>query len=174
MAAMKPETARPAHPDTARLAPVAILAASVGALGFAYFTEYVQGIEPCPLCLWQRVPYAVAGLLAIAALLASADRWRAVAVAASGAAFTVGMGIALYHVGVEQHWWASAACAAGSDKVPATVAELRAMLTAPPPKPCDALDWMLFGVSMATYNVAASAVLAVGAFWAAEKIRKAS
>lgn len=169
MASMKPEAARP---DLGRLAPLVILAASVGALGVAYFAEYVQGIEPCQLCLWQRVPYAVAGLLAVAALLAPTDRWRAVAVAASGAAFTVGMGIALYHVGVEQHWWASAACAAGSDKVPATVTELRAMLTAAPPKPCDALDWTLFGVSMATYNVAASAALAAGAFWAAEKIRR--
>jgi len=169
MAAMKPDIA---HPGITRLAPAAILAASVGALGFAYFAEAFQGIEPCKLCLWQRVPYALAGLLAAAALLASARRWQAAAVAACGAAFAVGFGIALYHVGVEQHWWASAACAAGSDKVPATVAELRAMLTASPPKPCDALDWTLFGISMATYNVAASAALAVGAFWAADQIRR--
>lgn len=169
MAAMKPEAARL---DLARGAPLVILAASVGALGLAYVAEGVYGIEPCQLCLWQRVPYAVAGLLAVAALLAPTRRWRAAAVAASGAAFTVGMGIALYHVGVEQHWWASAACAAGSDKVPATVTELRAMLTAAPPKPCDALDWTLFGISMATYNVAVSAALAAGSFWAAEKIRR--
>jgi disulfide bond formation protein DsbB len=170
MGAMNSEAARP---GMVHLAPLAILAASVGALGFAYVAEVAYGIEPCELCLWQRVPYAVAGLLAVAALLAPSRRWRVSALAACGAAFAAGMGIALYHVGVEQHWWASAACAAGSDKVPATVEALRAMLTAPPPKPCDALDWTLFGVSMATYNVAASAALAAGAFWAAEKIRKA-
>ncbi len=161
-----------ARPDLSRLAPLAVLAASVGALGFAYFAEGFQGIEPCKLCLWQRVPYAVAGLIAVAALLVPTRPWRALALAGCGATFAVGMGIAVYHVGVEQHWWASAACAAGSDRLPATVNELRAMLAAPPPKPCDALDWTLFGVSMATYNVFASAALAAGAFWAAERIRR--
>jgi len=63
MAAMKPEAARL---DLARWAPLVILAASVGALGLAYVAEGVYGIEPCQLCLWQRVPYAVAGLLAVA------------------------------------------------------------------------------------------------------------
>lgn len=168
---MQTPAAPPAEADLARLAPLAVLAASVGALGFAYFAEVVQGIEPCPLCLWQRVPYAVAGLAAVAALLAPRP-WRALALAAAGAAFAAGMGVAIYHVGVEQHWWASAACAAGSDTTPATVGELRRMLTQPAPKPCDAIDWTLFGVSMATYNVFASAALALAAFWAAEKIRR--
>jgi len=174
MAAMETQAAGPARRDVARLAPLLILAVSVGALGVAYFAEYGQGIEPCALCLWQRVPYAVAGLLAVAALLAPTGGWRAALIALAGVAFAAGFGVALYHVGVERHWWASAACAAGSDKVPATVDELRAMLTAAPPKPCDALDWTLFGVSMATYNVFASAALAAGALWAADKIRKAS
>ena len=168
MAAMKPEAARL---DLARWAPLVILAASVGALGLAYVAEGVYGIEPCQLCLWQRVPYAVAGLLAVAALLAPTRRWRAAAVAGSGAAFTVGMGIALYHVGVEQHWWASAVCTAGNDKAPATVEQLRAMLTAKPAKACDEKDWTLFGVSMATYNVGASVALALGCFWSAQRMR---
>ena len=52
-------------------------------------------------------------------------------------------------------------------------AELRHLLTeARPTKTCDEVDWALFGVSMATYNVATSLALAVVSFWGAEKIRR--
>ena len=36
-----------------------------------------------------------------------------------------------------------------------------------PVKACDAIDWTLFGLSMATYNVGVSLVLAIGCFRAA-------
>jgi protein dithiol:quinone oxidoreductase len=38
-------------------------------LGFGYYLQYVQGLDPCPLCLVQRgFFYAVGGVLLIAAL----------------------------------------------------------------------------------------------------------
>ena len=46
-----------------RLILLAILAASMGALGMAYVAEVVFGLEPCILCLYQRVPYAITGVL---------------------------------------------------------------------------------------------------------------
>ena len=62
---------------------------------------------------------------------------------------------------------------AAGDPEPETVEELRRLLTqARPAKACDEVDWTLFGVSMATYNVAASLALAVGSLWGAEKIRR--
>ena len=60
----------PARMDWPRLVPFAILAASIGALIIAYTAELAFGIEPCILCLYQRIPYALAGALAVAALLA--------------------------------------------------------------------------------------------------------
>ncbi len=90
------------------------------------------------------------------------------AVIGAGVAFLAGAEIAFYHVGVEQHWWRSvASCGvAASDPEPETVEELRRLLTeARTAKACDEVDWTLFGVSMATYNVAASLALAVGSFW---------
>ena len=54
--------------DWPRLIPLAILAASAGALAVAYIAEFVFGLEPCILCLYQRVPYAATGILAILAL----------------------------------------------------------------------------------------------------------
>lgn len=154
--------------------PMAILAASVGALATAYTAELAFGLEPCILCLYQRIPYAVAGVLGLLALLLPRDRYRVWAVACCGAAFVTGAGIAFYHVGVEQHWWMSAAScgAAGGGAAPKTVEDLRTLLLAKPAEACDEIDWTLFGLSMATYNVAASLTLAYGAFWGAQRMRR--
>jgi len=162
-------------PDWPRLVPLAILAASAGALGIAYTAQYAFAIEPCRLCLYQRAPYVVNGLLAILALgLPAVGRARSWAVALCAALFLAGAAIAFHHVGVEQHWWASAAsCGDGLGEVAEmTLAEMKARLLAPAEKPCDEVDWTLFGLSMATYNVAVSLALAAGAGAGALKLAR--
>ncbi len=167
-----------AHMDWPRLVPFGILAASVGALAMAYAAQYAFGLEPCILCLYQRVPYALAGVLGLGALLLPSgekgEQAWAWAVAACGAVFLTGSGIAFYHVGVEQHWWVSAAACGGpgGGDAPKTVDELRQLLAQKPPQACDQVDWTLFGLTMATYNVAASLALAAAAFWGAARIRR--
>jgi len=160
-------------PDMAVLVPFGIFAVSVAALANAYIAQYALGIEPCVLCLYQRIPYAVTGVLGIVALLMPGERERAVP--AAGVVFLAGAAIAFYHVGVEQHWWVSVvACGAlGGGQEPATVEELRQLLmNAKPTKACDEVDWTLFGVSMATYNVGLSLALAFGSMWGAGRIRR--
>lgn len=154
------------------LIPLAILGACVGALALAYLAQYVYGLEPCPLCLYQRVPYAVGGLMATAAVLSSVRGLRVAAVAIAGLAFAVGAAIAVHHVGVEQHWWASAAGCGGQLALPESPAELLAELSRPPAKACDQPAWTLFGVSMAGYNIVASGALASFAFLGAWTMRE--
>ncbi|MGH8533167.1 MAG: disulfide bond formation protein B, partial [Gammaproteobacteria bacterium] len=36
-----------------------------GSLGFGLYLEIVQGLEPCPLCMIQRLFFAAAGLLGL-------------------------------------------------------------------------------------------------------------
>ena len=142
-----------------RLIPLAILAASVGALGTAYVAEVVFGLEPCILCLYQRVPYAITGVLAVLALSARPGPVQAASVGICGVVFAAGAVIAFYHVGVEQHWWASPACG-GELSTGLSLADMKAALSVSQPTACDEVDWTLFGFSMATYNVAASLALA--------------
>ena len=158
--------------DLAFLAPFGIFAASAAALANAYTAEYVFGLEPCILCLYQRIPYAIAGVVGAAALFMPSLRAPVVAVA--GVVFLSGAVLAFYHVGVEQHWWVSAAaCAGGGGDGPATVDDLRQLLMqAKPVKACDQVDWTLFGLSMATYNVALSLALATASLWAADQLRR--
>jgi len=153
-----------------RVAAALLLAASALALAVAYAAQYWGGLVPCPLCLYQRVPYVAGGALAAAALSARAARFLPLLLLLAAAAFFANAGIAFYHVGVENHLWASAVCADAAPAI-ASIEDLRKALARPPPKPCDAVDWTLFGVSMAGYNVVASAGLAALAFAAAARAR---
>lgn len=141
-----------------------LVAASVAALGTAYTAQYRYGLEPCVLCLYQRVPYAIAGALGLLGFATGGRHVRLIALCAV-VLFLVEAGIAFYHVGVEQHWWASVtSCGGKVSDIKSTDALLQA-LQAKPEKACDDVDWTLFGISMATYNVAMSLVLAAMAEW---------
>ena len=158
----------------ARLIPLAILGASVGALGFAYTAELDFGLEPCPLCLYQRVPFTAAGILALLALAGPlGGRAESVVIFLCGLIFLIGSGLAFYHVGVEQHWWASAACS-GTMPGELTLADIQKALTTGEPKACDIVDWQLFGISMAGYNIVYSLALAIACLASTRLLRSPS
>jgi disulfide bond formation protein DsbB len=50
-------------------------AACVGAMGFALYAEYVLRLDPCPLCIFQRVAVIAIGLLALGAGLHNPRGW---------------------------------------------------------------------------------------------------
>lgn len=143
-----------------RLFPAFLIFIGVGALGAAYTAQYVFGLEPCILCLYQRVPFAVAIVLGLVGVLRPS--WIAPVFALAAVAFAANAGIAIYHTGVEQHWWVSAAgCGGGPTPAAVSTADLLASLQTKAPKPCDAVDWTFLGVSMASWNVLFSGGLAV-------------
>lgn len=155
-----------------RLVALAILLVCAGALAGALVLEHVFDVQPCILCLWQRVPFAVAGLLALVALLPGLPPGvRRGVVVLAGAAFLVNFGLAVYHVGVEQHWWAgTAACTAPAGAAPQTLEEMRRALENPPRLArCDQVAWSLFGISLPGYNVGLSLLLGIATLWAAAK-----
>ena len=161
--------------DWARLAPAALAAACFGLLAFALTAQYAFDYEPCELCAYQRIAYGIGGGVALGAWLwRDRPRRRAAVLALCGAVLLAGFAVAVYHVGVEQHWWGSAFCAAQPDSAIATMslADLKAQLTAKPAKPCDIVDWRLFGLSMATYNVVIFLALGAVALAAAISTRR--
>lgn len=147
-----------------RLFPWLLLLAAAGPLGTAYTAELGFGYEPCVLCIYQRVPYGIVAVLGFAGLFLSAPAFRHHLLLIASLAFAIGSGIAFYHVGVEQTWWISAApCGAGGTEA-ATTESFMAALQQKPEKSCGDIDWTLFGISMATYNVAVSLAFAILAF----------
>lgn len=125
----------------------------LGAFGF----QYLGGLAPCKLCLWQRWPHAAAVLIGILALLLPG---RALPFAGAGAALVTGA-LGGYHMGIEQGWWPGpATCsAAAPGSLPADALFERIM--AAPVVRCDEVPWQMLGLSMAGWNMALSLALAL-------------
>lgn len=133
-----------------------VLAAGVAALVTAFAGQYLFGIEPCILCLYERIPWAAAAVIAVLGLAGRSRHWRLVALGGCGVVFAAGAVLAFYHVGVEAHWWASAAgCEGGAGTF--SIDDLSPQALAQPLKPCDRVDFRLFGLSLAGWNVLLSA-----------------
>lgn len=157
--------------ENPKLPGIAILLVCIGALGTAYFVEYVIGIDPCILCLYQRVPYGAAGLFALFAIIAYPGGFtQQAALFGCVIAFAGGAGVAFYHFGVEELWW-QASCS-GAQDIHASFEDLKSSIMSEPLKPCDKKDWVIFGISITAYNTVASLVLAASSFTSLMVIRK--
>jgi disulfide bond formation protein DsbB len=156
-------------PPLARMAPVWLIVAPAALLSGALAFQYLGGLAPCVLCIWQRWAHVAAMALAVLALIAAATgrpRVAAGLTALSGVAFLAGAGIAGFHVGVEQRWWEGTPDC-GSTLTATTVADLKAQLMNQPIVRCDEVPWEMLGISMAGYNLIASLGLSAFAFWSA-------
>ena len=165
--------ARLTEPIWHRYLPIVLLMIAVTALGSAYTAEFLYSLEPCVLCIYQRIPFAVIGVLGVLAYLFKDRMARVVLTALAGIVLFIGAGIASYHVGVEQHWWASVASCGGAPDQALSIKQFQALLQQKPEKACGEVDWTMFGISMATYNLAFSGVLGLGGLWAAIRMRAA-
>lgn len=140
---------------------------SIAALGTALISQYGFGLHPCELCLYQRIPYAVVILLAVMGLYATKRigvKFGAFNIFLAGIAFLVNSGIAFYHVGVEQKWWASGCSLGNLSRL--NVDDIAASIKNAPAVSCDSVPWELFGISMAGYNLIICAILGVYAITA--------
>jgi disulfide bond formation protein DsbB len=130
-----------------------LIAVGVLSLGAAFGSQYLGGLQPCILCIYQRYPYGV--VIALGVLLALFSRQRGLAVtitALAAIALFIDAGIAAFHVGVEQHWWeGTKACESLIDPT-LSVEDLAKALQEAPVVACDKPAFVLFGISMAGYN----------------------
>jgi disulfide bond formation protein DsbB len=129
------------------------LAVPVVLLGGALLSQYVGGLHPCEMCLWQRWPHRVAILFALAATLLppSVPRIRMLTLVAA-AAIAISGAIGVYHAGVEYGFWEGVTtCTSGGAT---TMADILAV----PLVRCDQVQWSLFGISLAGFN----AILSLG------------
>jgi disulfide bond formation protein DsbB len=146
---------------TARLPALVASAGSAALLGGAFAFQYIGGLQPCPLCLWQRWPHAAAIAVGLLLVMVGPRRWLLVA---GLLAALVAAGLGVYHAGVEQAWWAGPqTCAAMSEIGGLSAGDLLAQIEAAPVVRCTDIAWSMWGLSMAAWNALLSAVLA--GFW---------
>ncbi|HYC05396.1 MAG TPA: disulfide bond formation protein B [Azospirillaceae bacterium] len=133
------------------------------ALAAALLSQYVGGLAPCELCLWQRWALVAVMVAVVPALITpprgTTGRLGAIAVAVAGLAFLAGAGIAIFHVGVEQHWWQGLSSCGGGGSSARTAEEMLAEIMNAPVTRCDEVAWSFAGISMAGYNALFSLAL---------------
>jgi len=157
--------------DPIRTAPLAIAAIGAAAIGGALIFEHVFGLQPCPLCLEQRIAYYVS--IPLALLLAigiSAGAARKVLLAgfvviAGGMLWNAGLGV--YHSGVEWGWWPGPQDCSGPVNSLGSAGNLLKKIESIRIVRCDEVQWRFLGLSLAGYNVLISLALAALALWAA-------
>jgi disulfide bond formation protein DsbB len=145
----------------------AIAAVAALTLAGAWFFELVLKLEPCPLCLDQRVPYYLASPLGIVVGILRNERPARVGLLLLGVVMLVGAGYGVYHAGIEWGFWQGpAACAGGAATAP-TGDILSSLKNTQRVVSCSEAAWRFLGISLAGYNVLIAGGLAALAFWTA-------
>jgi len=143
--------------------------ASVIGMSFALYLEHVQGLEPCPLCIFQRVGLIGLGLISLIALLhnpVSNGIKRVYALLAS-LSILWSAGVAARHV-----WLQSLP----PDKVPSCGPGLDYWIDTLPLKSvfeqvltgsgeCAKVDWTFLGQSLPVWSFVFFALLALFSLW---------
>jgi protein dithiol:quinone oxidoreductase len=160
-----------------RLAFALAVAICAALLGYGYYLQHVQGLEPCPLCLVQRgFFYAVAIVCLIGALhgprrIGIALYGTLAAITAAGGAATAARQVWLQHL--------------PADKVPQCGPDLFFMLENLPLSrtlqklvqgsgECAAVDWKFLGLSIAGWSLVWFVLLALYALSLAVRGARAS
>ena len=142
--------------------------ASAALLATAFGFEYLGGLAPCKLCLWQRWPHAgviVFCLMGTTGALHSGPAFLMIALCAAVTAI-----IASYHVGVEQQLWQGPTSCSGALKS-MSASDLLDSLLATPVVRCDEIAWSFANISMAGWNMLFSSGLACFALLAYRKTK---
>ena len=140
--------------------------ASATLLAAAFGFEYLGGLTPCKLCLWQRWPHV--GVIAFSLLGAVGVLRPRLAFSLVVLSAAVTAGIAGYHVGVEQQFWPGPGSCSGTEATMST-SDLLDSLLATPVVRCDEIVWSFASISMAGWNMLFSAGLAGFAILAGHK-----
>lgn len=129
-----------------------ILLVTVAILSSAYSAQYIGGLRPCILCLYERIPWFITGaLMLVTILMQFTGPGRRNILLLAALLMLAGAGLGGYHVGVEQEiFQPPSTCSATT--TPSTLNELKALLETTMPPRCDEISWSLFGISLAGYN----------------------
>jgi protein dithiol:quinone oxidoreductase len=138
--------------------------ACAGLLGYALYAEKVLGLQPCPLCMFQRV---CIGALGILFLIAGLHRVRYYGAIVYGAFILVVAGAAIWVAG--RHVWIQAQ---PPGTVPACGAPLDALMEMFPllevvrkvmtgGGECGTIDWTFLGLSMPMWVLISAVALAL-------------
>jgi disulfide bond formation protein DsbB len=144
-------------------------AGSAAILASALGSQFIGGLTPCPLCIWQRWPHVAAVVIAVMAITVLWRHARPLAVLGM-LTMLAGAGLGLYHTGIERGWWEGPDTCTSSDITNLSTDELMAHILNAPLVRCDEVQWDLLGLSLASWNAVIS--LGLAALWLAAVVQR--
>ncbi|SNR98080.1 Thiol:disulfide interchange protein DsbB [Methylobacillus rhizosphaerae] len=138
--------------------------ASFGLVGLALFLQQKYNLEPCPLCISQRIAFMALGVLfLLAALHNPCNLGRKVYGLLQLLVAATGVGIAARHVWIQANPdKVMAECGAGFDYIMESFPLKKALdLIFKGTGECSAIDWTLFGLTIPQLSLIAFAGLGV-------------
>jgi protein dithiol:quinone oxidoreductase len=137
-------------------------------LGYAYYAQFVQHLEPCPLCIFQRVGVFFVGLVFLIAAAHDPVGWaRRVYASLLGLTALVTSGVAVRHLYIQHLPEGSVpACGASLDfmlKVFSLGEVLVKVLTGS--GECAKVNWEFLGIAMPAWVLIAALALGVFGVW---------
>lgn len=128
----------------ALLLPLALLGGAIG-------SQFLGGLVPCEMCVWQRWPHLAAIVVALLAFVVRGRSAVTALVLLAAVLIAISGAIGVYHAGTEYHWWQGiTACTAAP-----TQGSPMDMLTEALRRPivrCDVPQWTMAGISLAGFN----------------------
>lgn len=143
-------------------------------MGYALYAQHVLGLEPCPLCVFQRVAVISVGVLFLVAALHNPGRTGSrVYAALLLVAVIAGIGLSSRHIWIQsQPPGTVASCGASLDYLmdilPVTEVITRVLTGS---GECGKVDWTLLGLSMPWWVL--FALVALGVWATLVNLRKA-
>ena len=137
------------------------LFASIFVLLIVYYLEFFQGVTPCKLCIYQRLPNFIINLLAASFLLIKNQNLKKITFIFYIFIFASSLTISVHHFGVENSFWnALTNCESGS-KTLSNSNDLKEYLLNKNYASCSDVSFKFLGISLAGYNVIISFILLV-------------
>ena len=139
-------------------------AVCAGLIVFALYLQYVEHLEPCPLCMLQRVAFIVLGLvLLIGAIHAPARAGTRIYAGLAGLAALTGVGLAARHVWLQYNPPKFASCAGDIysqiERLPLGRVIANAIRAT---GDCAKVDWTFLHLSVAEWSLAWFTIFALG------------
>lgn len=138
--------------------------ASFGLVAFGLYIQVRENLEPCPLCIFQRIAFMATGVLfLIAALHNPQGFWRKIYGALQLLTAATGAGIAIRHIWIQNHAdEVMAECGAGVEYLFEHFPLRKFLqLVFKGTGECSTIDWTLLGFTIPELSLVAFAGLAI-------------
>ena len=136
---------------------IIIFTLSFFSLATALYIEYILGFKPCILCVYQRIPYAIAILISLIAFFIGN---RNILLIILGLTFLAGILLSGYHLSIEKGIIEPLFSCTGENVKSLVKEEILKSLNNIQPD-CRDVDFSLFGISLATLNFIISFVFTI-------------